>query len=157
MTEAASIRISRTLRFRRGSEYLDMYQKIIIAGRLARDAEMKFLPNGDATTSFSVATDRTWTKDGQKQKETTWWRVTLFGKMAQVLNEYLLKGQSVVVEGRLRVDSKTGGPVVYQKRDGSHTSSFEILADQVRLMGGKQSSGESPNASAPDATYDVPF
>lgn len=129
-----------------------MYQKLIIAGRLGRDAEMKFLPNGDPSLSFSMATDRTWTtKDNQRQKETTWWRVTIFGKIAQSLNEYLVKGASVVVEGRLRVDQKTGGPVVYQSKTGSWGSNFEVLADQIRLIGNTKHDSDAKNND------DVPF
>lgn len=132
-----------------------MYQKLIIAGRLGRDAEMKFLPNGDPTTSFSVATDRTWTtKNNERQKETTWWRVTIFGKIAQSLNEYLVKGTCVVVEGRLRVDQKTGGPIVYQSKSGSWTSMFEVQADQVRLI---SSAKQAEQASTTAANDDVPF
>jgi single-strand DNA-binding protein len=135
-----------------------MYQKLIVVGRLSRDGEMKFLPNGDPTLSFSMATDRTWNdKGGQRQKETTWWRVTIFGKIAQSLNEYLVKGATVAVEGRLRVDAKTGGPVVYQKRDGSYTSSFEILADQIRLVHSPKWSTSSSNDTGTNYAEDVPF
>lgn len=135
-----------------------MYQKLIIAGRLGRDAEMKFLPNGDPSLSFSMATDRTWTtKDNQRQKETTWWRVTIFGKIAQSLNEYLVKGAAVAVEGRLRVDPKSGGPVVYQKRDGTHTASFEILADQIRLVHSPKWSTAGSDSGGSGYAEDVPF
>ena len=87
-----------------------MYQSITIIGRLGRDPEMRYLPNGDPVTSFSVATDRGWTdKNGQKQKETTWFRVSVFGKQAENTNTYLSKGKMVLVEGRLSVDTKQGG------------------------------------------------
>jgi len=135
-----------------------MYQKLIVVGRLSRDGEMKFLPNGDPTLSFSMATDRTWNdKGGQRQKETTWWRVTIFGKIAQSLNEYLVKGATVAVEGRLRVDPKSGGPVVYQKRDGTHTASFEILADQIRLVHSPKWSTAGSDTGGSSYAEDVPF
>jgi len=135
-----------------------MYQKLIVVGRLSRDGEMKFLPNGDPTLSFSMATDRTWNdKGGQRQKETTWWRVTIFGKIAQSLNEYLVKGATVAVEGRLRVDPKSGGPVVYQKRDGTHTASFEILADQIRLVHSPKWSTAGSDSGGSGYAEDVPF
>lgn len=135
-----------------------MYQKLIVVGRLARDGEMKVLPNGDPTLSFSMATDRTWNdRNGQRQKETTWWRVTIFGKIAQSLNEYLVKGAAVAVEGRLRVDPKSGGPVVYQKRDGTHTASFEILADQIRLVHSPKWSTAGSDSGGSGYAEDVPF
>ena len=88
-----------------------MYQSTTIIGHLGRDPEMRYMPNGDPVTSFSVATSRQWNdRNGQKVKETTWFRVSVFGKQAETVNQYLHKGSLVLVEGRLRVDPKTGGP-----------------------------------------------
>ena len=85
-----------------------MYQSLTIIGRLGRDPEMRYMPNGDPVTSFSVATDRAYNdKNGQKVKETTWFRVSVFGKQADNANQYLHKGSMVLVEGRLRTDPKT--------------------------------------------------
>ena len=82
-----------------------MYQKLMVVGRLGRDPEMRYMPNGDPVTSFSIATDRAWNdKNGAKQKETTWFRCSVFGKRAEVANQYLSKGKMVLVTGRLRVD-----------------------------------------------------
>jgi single-strand DNA-binding protein len=111
-----------------------MYQSTSIIGRLGNDPEMRFLPSGDPVTTFSVATDRTYTKDGEKQKETTWFRVSVFGKMAEACNTYLTKGKLVFVEGQLRSDPKTGGPVIFEKQDGSASASFEIRANQIKFL-----------------------
>jgi len=93
-----------------------LYQSITIIGRLGRDPEMRYLPSGEPVTTFSVATDRAWNdKNGQRQKETTWFRITVFGKQAEIVNQYLSKGRMVLVEGRLRPDPKTGGPAIYQR------------------------------------------
>ena len=82
-----------------------MYQSTTIIGRLGREPEMRYMPTGDPVTSFSVATDRQWNgKDGSRQKETTWFRVSVFGKQAENVNQYLHKGSMVLVEGRLGLD-----------------------------------------------------
>lgn len=76
-----------------------MYQSITVIGRLGRDPEMRYLPNGDPVTSFSIATDRAYKgKDGQLVKETTWFRVSVFGKSAESTNQFLSKGKLVLVE-----------------------------------------------------------
>jgi single-strand DNA-binding protein len=129
-----------------------MYQSITIIGRLGRDPEMRYLPNGDPVTSFSVATDRGWTdKSGQKQKETTWFRISVFGKQAENANTYLSKGKMVLVEGRLQTDPKTGGPRVYTRQDGTTASSFEIVANQVRFLSAKSEGGAAEAGEAVEA------
>ena len=82
-----------------------MYQKLLIIGRLGRDPEMRFTPTGQAVTSFSVATDRSYTDQaGKPVKETVWFKVSAWGKLAETCNTYLQKGKLVLVEGRLTVD-----------------------------------------------------
>ncbi len=140
-----------------------MYQSITIIGRLGRDPEMRYLPSGDPVTSFSVATDRAWNdKNGQRQRETTWFRVTVFGKQAEVVNQYLSKGKMVLVEGRLRPDPKTGGPAIYQRQDGTVGASFEIVANTVRFLSPREE-GEGPAEhmdmvdAPPPSEEDIPF
>jgi single-strand DNA-binding protein len=112
-----------------------MYQSITIVGRLGRDPEMRYLPNGDPVTSFSIATDRVYNdKNSGKQKETSWFRISVFGKQAEVVNQFASKGKMVLVEGRLQVDAKTGGPRVYSRQDGTSASSFEVVANTVRFL-----------------------
>ena len=77
-----------------------MYSKIIIIGNLGRDPEMRFSPSGDPVTTFSVATSRRY---GDKD-ETTWFRVSVWGKQAESCNTYLSKGSKVLVEGRLKAE-----------------------------------------------------
>jgi single-strand DNA-binding protein len=88
-----------------------MYQKIIIVGNLGGDPEIRYQPDGTAVTSFSLATNRRW-KDGNGQDvdETTWFRVSIWGKRAEAANQYLQKGSKVLVEGRLKPDAATGAP-----------------------------------------------
>ena len=145
-----------------------MFQKITVVGRLGRDPEMRYLPSGDPVTSFSVATDRAWNdKNGQKQKETTWFRISVFGKQAEVANQYLNKGKMVLVEGRLRADPKTGGPSTYTRQDGTVASSFEIVAENLRFLSpredgaatgdGGASGGGDVDSGAGASGEDIPF
>ena len=97
-----------------------MYQKVTIIGNLGRDPEMRYTPSGQAVTSFNVATNRTYTgSDGQKVKETTWFRVSAWGKQAEICNNYLHKGSKVFIEGRLVSDPATGGPRIFNRQDGT--------------------------------------
>ena len=83
-----------------------MFQKLIIAGNLGSDPEMRYLPNGQAVTNFSMASNRKWTDKatGEIQKETTWFRVSVWGAQAEAANQYLVKGRQVLIEGRLKPD-----------------------------------------------------
>ncbi|GIV85806.1 MAG: single-stranded DNA-binding protein [Candidatus Roseilinea sp.] len=137
-----------------------MYQSITVVGRLGRDPEMRYMPSGEPVTSFSLATDRVWSdKDGQRQKETTWFRVSVFGKSAETVNQYLSKGKMVLVEGRLRVDPKTGGPAVFTRQDGTVGASFEIIANTVRFLSPRDEaeSGHSESDSGDQPAEDIPF
>jgi single-strand DNA-binding protein len=120
-----------------------MYQQITIVGYLGRDPEMRFTPSGQAVTSFSVATSRSYTNNsGQKVDETTWFRVSVWGSQAEACNQYLSKGRPVLVVGRLRPDPQTGGPRVYTRNDGTAGASFEINALSVKFLpGGRGESG----------------
>jgi single-strand DNA-binding protein len=112
-----------------------MYQNIQIIGRLGKDPESRFTPAGQQVTSFSVATDNQYTNQaGEKVKETTWFRVAVWGKMAEACNTYLAKGALVMVSGRLTADKTTGGPKIYSKSDGTSGASFEINASVVKFL-----------------------
>lgn len=111
-----------------------MYQKLIIVGNLGKEPEMRYTADGTAVTSFSVATSRYY----NDKNETTWFRVSVWGKQAESCNQYLGKGSKVLVEGRLRCDPATGGPQVYEKKDKSAwASSFEVYAESVRFLSKK--------------------
>jgi single-strand DNA-binding protein len=143
-----------------------MYQTIIIAGNLGRDPEMRYLQSGQAVTSFSVATNRQYTNSrGEQIKETIWFRVSAWGRQAEICNQYLSKGSKVLVEGRLTADPNTGGPRVWTGQDGSTRASFEITAQTVRFL---SSRGEIPTGGGAEggmmdagdmlpAEDDIPF
>ena len=116
-----------------------MYQKLVIVGNLGNDPEMRYMPDGTAVTSFSVATNRRWTdsQTSQPVEETTWFRVSVWGRQAESVNQYLSKGRQVLVEGRLKPDMSTGGPRLWQRQDGSMAASFEVTAENVRFIGSR--------------------
>ena len=116
-----------------------MYQKVLIIGYLGGDPEMRYIPSGTAVTKFSVATNREYTNNnGEKIKETTWFRVDVWGKQGESCNTYLRKGSKVLVEGRMNQDKATGGPRVWTGNDGSPRASFEITAQNVRFLSSRQ-------------------
>lgn len=121
-----------------------MYQQIVVVGNLGRDPEMRYTPSGTPVTSLSVATNRKYTgSDGQVVKETTWFRVSVFGKSAETCAQYLKKGSSVLIEGRLTPDKQTGGPRVYQRPDGTNGATYEVFANTVRFLSSREG-GASP-------------
>ncbi len=132
-----------------------MYQRIIIVGRLGRDPEMRYTPQGNPVTHFPVATDFVWVdQNGEQRKETAWFRVSVFGKQAEPCNQYLVKGQRVLVEGRLRPDPETGGPRVWIGNDGVARASYEVVARTVRFLG--KPLGKPPEV-VEEAEEEIPF
>ncbi|MBN1889846.1 MAG: single-stranded DNA-binding protein [Thermoflexales bacterium] len=125
-----------------------MYQSLTIVGNLGKDPEMRYLPDGRPVTEMSVATNRVYNdQSGQQVKETTWFRVSVFGKQAEACAQYLKKGKQVLVEGRLRPDKETGAPRLWQRQDGTYGASFEVFASTVRFLGGRGEGGASAPAS----------
>ncbi len=122
-----------------------MFHTIIVVGNLGKDPEMRYTPAGSAVTSFSIATNRQYTKgDGEQVKETIWFRITTWGKQAEICNQYLTKGSKVLVQGVLIPDKNTGGPKVYKKQDGSSGASFDVNAGTVRFLSSRSEAGGSP-------------
>ena len=144
-----------------------MYHTLIIVGNLGKEPEMRYTPSGQAVTNFPVATSREYTgEDGQRVKETTWFRITAWGKQAETCAQYLKKGSKVLVEGRLNPDPATGGPRIWQGQKGAGAS-FEVTASTVRFLSsfgerdgqdgqGAQSGAEAYQPSA-GVSEDVPF
>jgi len=126
-----------------------MYQTLILVGNLGKDPEMRYTPSGKPVTSFSVATSHQYTNNnGETVKETVWFRVTSWGKQAEVCNQYLKKGSKVLVEGRLTSDAATGGPRVWTGQDGSPRASFEVNANTVRFLSSRSGTGDSSGGDA---------
>jgi single-strand DNA-binding protein len=111
--------------------------KVILVGNLGRDPEMRYMPSGDAIASFSVATTDTWKdKNGQKQERTEWHRISMFGKLAEIAGEYLKKGSSVYIEGRLQTRK-------WQDKEGNERQTTEIVADRMQMLGGRSGGGNA--------------
>lgn len=110
--------------------------KVILVGRLGKDAEGKFTPSGVHVCNFSVATERRWkdTQSGEWKSETDWHNVQLW--RSENLTPYLLKGTQLYVEGRLQTRS-------YEDKDGQKRYVTEVVADEVVLLGGKPGGGDS--------------
>ncbi len=138
-----------------------MFHTIIIVGNVGRDPEMRYTPSGQAVTSFSVATSRQYNnQQGQQVKETIWFRVSAWGKQAEVVSQYLKKGSKVLVEGRLNADPNTGGPRTFQRQDGTTGTSFEVTAQTVRFLTPKGGEAGGPGEEAPEAgagDTEIPF
>lgn len=138
-----------------------MFHTIIIVGNLGRDPEMRYTPSGQAVTSMNVASNRTYKNaDGTNVKETIWFRVSVWGKQAETVSQYLHKGSKVLIEGRLVPDQSTGGPRVFTRQDGTTGSSFEVTAQVVRFIS-PRAEGEGEYGGAEmgegDAGEDIPF
>ena len=103
--------------------------KIIVIGNLGSDPEMRYTPNGQSVTSFNIASNRRYrTADGEQREETEWFRCSAFGRLADVCNQYLTRGQQVYVEGRLRGRS-------YTDRDGQPRYSLDITLTEMQMLG----------------------
>lgn len=136
-----------------------MYHTIIIVGNVGKDAEMRYTPSGQAVASFTVATNRTYKTHEEQVKETCWFRVTTWGKQAEVMNEYVKKGMTVLVEGILSPDKSTGGPKVFKKQDGTSGATYEVTASTVRFLSRSESKNEhgEQDGSPADNEDDFPF
>lgn len=138
-----------------------MYHTIIIVGNLGRDPEMRYTPSGQAVTNFSVASNRQYTaSNGEQVKETIWFRVSAWGRQAEICNQYLRKGSKVLIEGRLTPDPATGGPRTWERQDGTTAASFEVTAGTVRFLSTREES-EMLASGSYDADLqsddDIPF
>jgi single-strand DNA-binding protein len=107
--------------------------KIIVIGNVGRDPEMRYTPSGQGVTSFSVASNRRYrTAAGEQREETEWFNVSAWGRLAEICNQYLTKGQQVYVEGRFR--SRT-----YQGNDGQTRVSNDITLTEMQMLGSRGS------------------
>jgi single-strand DNA-binding protein len=120
--------------------------KVILVGNLGRDPEVRYMPNGEAVCNFSIATTDSWKdKNGQKQERTEWHNIVMYRKLAEIAGEYLKKGRPVYVEGRLQTRK-------WQTKEGQDRYTTEIIADQMQMLGGRDSGGS--NASYDDMNQD---
>ena len=111
--------------------------KVILVGRLGRDPEVRYLPNGEAVANFGVATSEQWKdRNGERQERTEWHNVTLYRRLAEIAGQYLKKGSQVYIEGRIQSRKYTG-------KDGIERTAYEIIAGEMKMLGSKQDGSHS--------------
>ena len=126
--------------------------KVILVGRLGRDPEMKYTPDGTAIATFNVATSETW-KDkatGEKQEKTEWSRIVAFRRLAEIMGEYLKKGSQVYIEGKLQTRSWEG-------QEGNKRYATEIVAREMQMLDSKGSGDGVKNQNQPSEEAEAPF
>ena len=116
--------------------------KVVLVGRLTRDAELKYTANNQAVANFSIAVNRSVKRNDQWESEANFFDATIFGDRAKSVEKYLLRGKQVCVEGELRQDR-------WQAEDGQNRSKVIIIADRVQLLGSEKASGESGGQDGP--------
>jgi single-strand DNA-binding protein len=124
--------------------------KVILVGRLGRDPETRFTGGGQAVANFSLATDETYKdKNGERQKRTEWHKITVWGKQAEIAQQYLKKGSLVYVEGRIQTRE-------WQDKEGQKRTSYDIVANNFRMLGGR-ADGAAAGASAGASSHSAGF
>jgi single-strand DNA-binding protein len=125
--------------------------KVILIGNLGKDPELRYTPNGQPVASFSLATTERWNdKNSQKQEKTEWHNIVVWGKLAELTNQYLKKGRSAYIEGRITTRS-------WDDRDGNKKYRTEIVATQIQFLGGNQGGGEISAPAEPAQVSDTQF
>jgi single-strand DNA-binding protein len=136
--------------------------KVILIGRLGRDPEVRYTPDGTAVANFSIATSEEW-KDretGEKKERTEWHRIVAWRKLGEICGEYLSKGRQVYIEGRLQTRD-------WQDQEGNKRWTTEIIARDMQMLGSKEQSGSfseehgggssGPPADQSPTEDDIPF
>ncbi|ORF28236.1 single-stranded DNA-binding protein [Snodgrassella alvi] len=124
--------------------------KVILIGRLGRDPETRYMPNGDAITNFSLATDEQWRdRNGERQTRTEWHNVSLYGKLGEIANQYLRKGSQVFVEGKIQSRK-------YTDKDGIERMAYNIIGNEMKMLGNRNDGSDSGNNNAAPLTSSNP-
>ena len=119
--------------------------KVILVGRLGQNPEVRYTPSGAAVANFSIATSESWMdKGGQKQERTEWHRIVVWGKLAELCNQYLSKGRQVYVEGRLQTRE-------WQDKTGQTKYTTEVQAQTVQFLGSGQQASQGQHAPSPSS------
>lgn len=120
--------------------------KVILVGRLGRDPETRYTGGGQAVANFSVATDESYKdKNGERQKRTEWHKIVVWGKQAEIAQQYLKKGSLIFIEGRIQSRE-------WQDKEGQKRTSFEIVANNFRMLGGRSEGAAAASAGGGAST-----
>lgn len=123
--------------------------KAILIGNLGKDPEIRYVPSGQAVTTFSIATTEKWRdKEGQMQERTDWHNIVCWRRLAEIANEYLKKGNPVYIEGKIQNRS-------YDDKDGNKRYISEIVAQRLQLLGGRPEGTQAPQQEAEQPAPDV--
>jgi len=126
-----------------------MYQQIMLVGHLGSSPEMRYTPNGAAVTSFRMATSRSWNdSSGQRHEKVNWWRVSVWGKQAETVQQYLDKGSKVLVVGEVEEAR------AYTDKMGNPAASLEVKASTVRFLSNK---GDATDSVTVEGAESIPF
>ena len=119
-----------------------MVNKVMLVGRLGKDPEVRYTPDGTMVATFTMATNEQWRdKNGEKVEKTEWHRIVTYRRLAEICGSYLSKGSLVYIEGRLQTRS-------WEDKDGNKRSTTEIVAQNMQMLDSKgKDSGENPKAS----------
>jgi single-strand DNA-binding protein len=154
-----------------------MFHRVTLIGHVGQDPQMRYTPDGTPVTNLSVATKTSVSKEtnpqcptgwkesynGRAWELTTWWRVTCWRKLAEIVNQYVTKGMQVFVEGEVRGDAQNGSqnPRVWTGNDGVAKASFELTARMVKMLGARAEGGaEAPVGEPPPGGFEedeIPF
>ena len=122
--------------------------KVILLGNLGKDPEVRYLDNGVAVANFSLATTENYkNKQGERVSQTEWHNIVLWRGLAEVAEKYLKKGASIYVEGKIKTRK-------WEDKDGNTRYNTEILADNMTMLGGKQSQGDSQSLNSDSVSFD---
>ena len=112
--------------------------KVILVGRLGKDPEVRYMPNGEAVANFSIATSESWKdKNGERVTKTEWHNIALYRKMAEIAGQYLKKGSQVYIEGKIQSRKYTG-------KDGIERTAYEIIGSEMKMLGGNTGTDSVP-------------
>jgi single-strand DNA-binding protein len=128
-----------------------MLNKVLLIGNLGRDPEVRSTPSGQPVASFSLATSRRWKdKNGQRQEQTEWHNIVVWGRQAEIAGQYLTKGKQIYVEGRIQTRSWD------DRQTGEKKYRTEIVCDNFQMIGARPSEfeGASPGAGPAGPSYD---
>lgn len=125
--------------------------KAILIGTLGKDPETRYSQDGSAVCSFSIATNEKWkSKNGEKKESTEWHRISAFGKLAEICGQYLKKGASVYIEGKINTRK-------WKDKDGNERYTTQIIADTMQMLGGKTESAPNKPKTVDALEDDIPF
>ena len=129
--------------------------EVVISGRLTRDSELRYTPSGTAVTDVVIASNRIWSKDGEKQEETAFVDVTIWGKQAESLHTYLSKGRHLMIVGRLKLNK-------WETEEGDKRSKLTMVAEKINLTPSGGGTNNKPPSESKEkvgaaAAEEVPF